>query len=578
MKKLLFSLSVILVMTVGCTCLPGSLSGGNQAPAAYIDAISPADASLGEAVSFQGHGTDADGDVVAYRWRSDVDGDLGTTATFETSSLSAGAHVVYFKVQDNNGDWSDEVRTGVTVSGDAANAPVVDSFGASPGTISLGGSSTLSWSVSAATNVSIDQTIGDVALEGTMAVSPAATTTYTLTATNEAGSGSATTQVVVSAASPPSAGLPVINSFAANPWAIAGGASSTLNWSVSGATVVEISQGIGSVGSTGSVSVSPDATSNYTLTATSAVGWSSVTIQVVVIGEAGEDATPPSVPVLVSPAEGAVLPQPTADPWPFDWEDSTDPESGVKQYQIYVILSGAPLAKIDETTGDSAWTEEPSGGTVFAPNCFGWTWKVRAQNNAGLWSDWSAPGSFDVEPPVVPPEEHTVTLVAEIFESGYVLDNGELGGQVKYILVGDDADNRSLQGFLSFDISGIPAGATITEVIVDFEPYEIEGDPFGDLDCLRAYVQDYGTLQGADYFAGSPTGARLRYCSAGQMVAESNPFTILDALQSKVGSDRFQLRLQFNSKASDDDGMDDYVRWKKTVPDEPTLIVTYTSP
>jgi len=98
MKSVLIPVFVILVMTVGCTCLPGSLSGGNQPPAAYIDSISPADASLGEAVSFQGHGTDADGDVVAYRWRSDVDGDLGTMGSFETSSLSAGAHVVYFKV------------------------------------------------------------------------------------------------------------------------------------------------------------------------------------------------------------------------------------------------------------------------------------------------------------------------------------------------------------------------------------------------------------------------------------------------------------------------------------------------
>ena len=115
-------------------------------------------------------------------------------------------------------------------------------------------------------------------------------------------------------------------------------------------------------------------------------------------------------------------------------------------------------------------------------------------------------------------------------------------------------------------------------MIVDFDPYHIEGDPFSDLGCLRAYVQDYGALWGDDYFWGSATGSKLRYCSAGQMVAESNPFIILDALQAKVGSPRFQLRLQFNETKTDNNEDNDYVCWKKTAPDEPTLIVTYISP
>lgn len=75
--------------------------------------------------------------------------------------------------------------------------PTIDSFDASPGSITSGESSTLSWSVSEAATASIDQEIGDVALTGTRVVSPTTTTTYTLTATNEAGSVTATAQVVV---------------------------------------------------------------------------------------------------------------------------------------------------------------------------------------------------------------------------------------------------------------------------------------------------------------------------------------------------------------------------------------------
>ena len=83
----------------------------NIPPVAYIDSIIPSQAVEDQLVSFQGHGTDKDGTVVAYRWSSSLDGDLGTTATFETSSLSVGDHSIGLIVQDNNGDWSEMSTT-----------------------------------------------------------------------------------------------------------------------------------------------------------------------------------------------------------------------------------------------------------------------------------------------------------------------------------------------------------------------------------------------------------------------------------------------------------------------------------
>jgi len=75
--------------------------------------------------------------------------------------------------------------------------PIINSFSAVPSTINAGESSTLSWSVTDATSVTIDNAIGSVALTGTTAVNPTTTTTYTLTATNTAGSVTATTTVTV---------------------------------------------------------------------------------------------------------------------------------------------------------------------------------------------------------------------------------------------------------------------------------------------------------------------------------------------------------------------------------------------
>ncbi len=107
---------------------------------------------------------------------------------------------------------------------------------------------------------------------------PGATTVYTLTATNSTGtSATATTQVIVSGASTPPTppapgGLPVINYFTASPTNIYAADSSTLSWNVSNATSVNIDHGVGAVGLSGSTSVWPAMSTDYTLTATNAAG------------------------------------------------------------------------------------------------------------------------------------------------------------------------------------------------------------------------------------------------------------------------------------------------------------------
>jgi len=88
----------------------------------------------------------------------------------------------------------------VLIAGCNGTAPIINSFSANPSTITVGESSTLSWSVTDATSVTIDNGIGSVALTGTTAVNPTATTTYTLTATNTTGSVTGSVTVTVGAA------------------------------------------------------------------------------------------------------------------------------------------------------------------------------------------------------------------------------------------------------------------------------------------------------------------------------------------------------------------------------------------
>ena len=81
--------------------------------------------------------------------------------------------------------------------GVSPTTPIINSFSADSPSITVGESSTLSWSVTDATSVTIDNGVGTIALSGTTAVNPTTTTTYTLTATNTAGSVTATTTVTV---------------------------------------------------------------------------------------------------------------------------------------------------------------------------------------------------------------------------------------------------------------------------------------------------------------------------------------------------------------------------------------------
>lgn len=91
-------------------------------PVATIHAITPDPALRGrDTITFHGSGQEADenGDAIAgYRWRSSIDGVLSTQATFTMSAaaLSAGAHTIYFQVQDDEGDWSPEVWRLLTIT------------------------------------------------------------------------------------------------------------------------------------------------------------------------------------------------------------------------------------------------------------------------------------------------------------------------------------------------------------------------------------------------------------------------------------------------------------------------------
>src|SRR5207253_4592493 len=103
--------------------------------------------------------------------------------------------------------------------------------------------------------------VGKVAASGSMTVTPAQTTTYTVVANGPGGSASASATVVVGTTAP---GLSV--TLIASPSTISSGNKSTLTWTTTSASSVALDNGIGIVGPTagGSIQVNPSLTTTYT--------------------------------------------------------------------------------------------------------------------------------------------------------------------------------------------------------------------------------------------------------------------------------------------------------------------------
>ena len=213
---------------------------------------------------------------------------------------------------------------------ETAQPPVIQSFQAAPASISKGRAATLSWSVQNAAEVSIDHGVGRQSVAGSASVSPEESTTYTLTAKGPSGatamrtapvsvgpatipSGDVTQSVpegdqvarprprkkedalgVITKPPPGPSGDTLtkpqpeaqIDSFGFSPDTVSAGQSTTLSWSVRGASQVFIQPQIGSVPAQGRLQIQPTATLTYTLMAVAPAGTAQSSAVVNVTGGA----------------------------------------------------------------------------------------------------------------------------------------------------------------------------------------------------------------------------------------------------------------------------------------------------
>lgn len=227
------------------------------------------------------------------------------TVSWDTTKSSNAAHTITATATDTSGNPGTAAAVGVTVFN--ATAPAISSFFASPSSIPSGTSTTLVWAVSGnpAPSLSI-QGLGSVS--GTsVPVSPTATTTYILTATNSAGTATAQATVTVTPpdTTPPAVAItaPVAGSTVAGVVAVTANASdnvavASVQFQLDG---TPLGAAIASPPYTYSWSTTSTADGSHTLTATAT-------------DAAHNQATSSSVRVTVSNAQPPVISSFAANP------------------------------------------------------------------------------------------------------------------------------------------------------------------------------------------------------------------------------------------------------------------------
>jgi hypothetical protein len=286
-----------------------------------------------------------------------IDQGIGSVATSGSLAVNPSATTTYTLTATNSAGTATAATT-LTVG---APPPLpTATLGASPGGIILGGTATLSWTTTNASSVTIDHGVGSVAPTGSVGVSPAATTTYTLTAANL--TGSVTSQATVTVTIPP----PTVT-FTLAPTTITSGASSTLSWTTTNATTVTIDQNIGAVSVSGSRNVAPTATTTYTLTASNSGGSTVATATLTV--------TPPlpTVTLTLSPVQ-IVAGQSSTLTWTTTGADTVSIDQGIGPVGISGSRVVSPAASTTYTltatnvSGSSVKTATltvgPPGGTI----------------------------------------------------------------------------------------------------------------------------------------------------------------------------------------------------------------------
>jgi phospholipase C len=274
-KKTIFaslkiSFVLILIGLCGCGGVNNGTGGGNGGPSQAVIAF-----AVKPDIIIQGQSTTLSWQVTNASTFS-ISPSVGTSPLPMTGSATVSPAQTTTYTATAADAQGRTVTFPLTVTVVAAGSAPTITMNVSPTVVASGQNTTLSWTSTNATSVTISPSIlGDdvtsTALSGSVAIVPTTTTTYTATATGVQGvTAQATATINILGVT-----------LTATPTKIGPGQTAALSWTSSNATTLSIDQGVGTVnGPSGSLSVSPAATTIYTITATNGAATATATATV----------------------------------------------------------------------------------------------------------------------------------------------------------------------------------------------------------------------------------------------------------------------------------------------------------
>ena len=400
--------------------------GGNSETTAQIRVIPAPSATISASPSSIARG---EGCVVS--WTSTdstsvtIEPGIGAVQNAGTAEVFPQETTTYtVSVQGKSGTATDSATVVVAVP-----PPTVSIF-ASPETIERGAQATLTWTSTDAELVNIDNGVGNVGTSGSVEVNPTVDTTYTITATGSGGVATGSVLIEVTEL------LPSIE-FSATPQNILYQQESTvLSWTVTGAQSVFIDQGIGSVAASGTLSVSPDTDTTYTLSATGPAGTASesVTVHVVKLPTVEIEAT--EVPGVMGTTHALSWTSTNADSASIDQGVGPVPVEGSapvspRETTTYTITVSGPggtasdSVQIEATCSSAFVNLSASRASVVRGESTLLSWDSACANSASITPDIGtvqADGALNVAP-----QETTTYTIVVVGEYGQASDSVTIG-------------------------------------------------------------------------------------------------------------------------------------------------------
>ncbi|OGM02504.1 hypothetical protein A2115_00780 [Candidatus Woesebacteria bacterium GWA1_41_8] len=181
--------------------------------------------------------------------------------------------------------------------------------------------------------------------------------------------------------------------------------------------------------------------------------------------------------------------------------------------------------------------------------------------------------------PTPTPVSQTMTLSAAASLDGFQSNNG--GGNTGIEIRSGRNSNLITRGFVSFDISGIPAGKTIDLATLRLYQTSITGNPYGVGGSLKVDHLDYGSsFENADYNASSLSSSFGTLTS--NAAIEWKDLDVTDRLKADIssGRTRSQYRVHFATETIGGDVTGDFTNFESAnnstgTGNTPQLVVKY---